>query len=75
MIIHRPRDLGKLIRTRRVEVGLTANQVADLANVSRRLLIEVETGKRNQVGFANLLRILEMLGLRVDVGPRGPSGV
>ena len=71
MVIHTPRDLGKLVRARRLEAGLSAAQAADLAGVSRRLLLELETGKRKQAGLANVLRILEMLGLRVDVAPRG----
>ena len=71
MVIHTPQDLGKLVRARRLETGLTAQQAADLAGVSRRLLIELETGKRRQAGLANVMRILEMLGLRVDVASRG----
>lgn len=71
MIIHTPQDLGKLVRARRLETGLTAQQAADLAGVSRRLLIELETGKRRQAGLTNVMRILEMLGLRVDVASRG----
>ena len=70
MVIHTPQDLGKLVRARRLETGLTAQQAADLAGVSRRLLIELETGKRRQAGLANVMRILEMLGLRVDVASR-----
>jgi transcriptional regulator with XRE-family HTH domain len=70
MIIHTPRDLGKLVRARRLETGLNATKAADLAFVSRRLLIELETGKRKQAGLANVLRILEILGLSVDVSPR-----
>ena len=71
MVIHSPLDLGKLVRARRLEVGLNAAQAADLAGVSRRLLIELETGKRKQAGLANVLRVLEILGLSVDVASRG----
>lgn len=71
MVIHTPRDLGRLIRARRLDAGLNAAQAADLAGVSRRLLIELETGKRKQAGLANVLRVLEILGLRVDVAARG----
>ena len=42
MEIKRIRDLGRQIRNRRKEVGLTADDVADLAGVSRRLLLELE---------------------------------
>jgi transcriptional regulator with XRE-family HTH domain len=67
-------ELGRRVRARRREVDLTAAEVAQLARVSRRLLLEVEQGKRPNVGFANVLRVLEVLGLRLDVTPRGLPG-
>lgn len=68
------RDLGGRIRERRAEARLTADQVAGLAGVSRRLVLEVEQGKRSNAGFSNVLRILEVLGLRLEVAPRGLPG-
>ena len=70
MLIHRTIDLGRLIRTRRREVGLTLFQTAQLAGTSRRLLTELELGKRHQVALSAVLRILEILGLRMDVERR-----
>jgi transcriptional regulator with XRE-family HTH domain len=67
-------ELGRRVRARRREVDLTAAEVAQLARVSRRLLLEVEQGKRPNAGFANVLRVLEVLGLRLDVTPRGLPG-
>jgi transcriptional regulator with XRE-family HTH domain len=74
MVIHTTSDLGRLIRERRETVGLTATQAAKLAGVSRRLLIELERGKRRNVGILAVLRILELLGLRMEVKPRGLPG-
>lgn len=71
MEIKRIRDLGRQIRNRRKEVGLTADYVADLAGVSRRLLLELEQGKRTNVGLSKLLRIIETLGLTLDLNLRG----
>ena len=68
------RDLGAQIRNRRKEVGLTADEVAASAGVSRRLLLELELGKRAKVGFSNVLSILEILGMRIRVTPRGLPG-
>lgn len=68
------KDLGSRIRERRDETRLTAEQVAELARVSRRLLLELEQGKRSNVGFSNVLRILQVLGLRLDIAPRGLPG-
>lgn len=66
--------LGRLIRARRQEVGLTIVEAARIAGVSRRLLIELERGRRRNVGAAAVFRILELLGLRVDIERRGLSG-
>lgn len=78
--ISNARQLGAAIRARRKEARLTATQTASLARVSRRLLIEVEGGKRPNVGFSALLRILDVLGLDLEVnvrtlpGTRAPRG-
>ncbi len=74
MVIHNTSDLGRLIRERRETVGLTATQAAKLAGVSRRLLIELELGKRRNVGMFAVFGILELLGLRMEVKPRGLPG-
>jgi transcriptional regulator with XRE-family HTH domain len=68
------KELGSQVRTRRQQVNLTAAEVAELAGVSRRLLLELEQGKRKNAGFANVLRILEVLGLRLEIAPRGLPG-
>jgi transcriptional regulator with XRE-family HTH domain len=68
------RDLGEQVRQRRRETGLTADEVAASAGVSRRLLLELEQGKRVNVGFSKVLSILETLGLQVYVRRRGLPG-
>ena len=74
MLVTTARELGSLIRDRRQEAGLTATEAADLADVSRRLLLELERGKRPNVGFAAVMRILALLGLELDIRPRGLPG-
>ena len=74
MVVHDTAALGRLIRQRREAVKLTTTQAAELAGVSRRLLIELERGKRRNVGLGAVFRILEILGLRMDVEPRGLPG-
>ena len=69
-----PGDLGRLIRARRKEVGLTADDAARAAGVSRRLLLELEQGKRDNVSLAKALDILATLGLRMHVRMRGLPG-
>ena len=72
--ISNARQLGAAIRERRKEAHLTATQAASLARVSRRLLVELEGGKRPNVGFGALLRILDVLGLDLEVKVRGLPG-
>ena len=49
-------DLGDLIRRSRREQGLTQQQLADLAGVGRRYLLELEAGKdRAELGRALLV--------------------
>jgi transcriptional regulator with XRE-family HTH domain len=72
--IANPRQLGTTIRTRRKDVQLTATEAAALARVSRRLLVELEGGKRPNVGMSAVLRILAVLGLDLEVKPRGLPG-
>ncbi len=68
------RNLGEQVRQRRRETGLTADDVAASAGVSRRLLLELEQGKRMNVGFSKVLSILETLGLQIHVRRRGLPG-
>jgi transcriptional regulator with XRE-family HTH domain len=74
MLIRDVAGLGRLIRARRKEVGLTIVEAARIGGVSRRLLIELERGRRPNVGAAAVFRILELLGLRVDIERRGLPG-
>lgn len=62
-------DLGILIRKRRKEGGLTLTDAAELFGVSRRLLIELEQGRR-EAALSTVLKILGALGLDVYVRPR-----
>ena len=72
--ISNARQLGAAIRARRKETRLTSSQAASFAGVSRRLLVELEGGKRPNVGFGALTRILEVLGLDLEVSVRGLPG-
>ena len=69
--VRSPTELGRQIRQRRKAAGLTADQLASMAGVSRRLLLELEQGRRPNVGLAHVLRILELLGVDVVLSPRG----
>jgi len=68
------RQLGDAIRARRKETQLTSTRAAAFARVSRRLLVEVEGGKRPNVGLSAVIRILTVLGLDLEVRERTLPG-
>ena len=74
MTVRTASQLGTVIRERRRAVGLTAARTAELARVSRRLLLELERGKRPNVALAAVLRIVAVLRLEVDARHRGLPG-
>lgn len=72
MIIRTPGDLGAAIRQRRKLAGLDLTAAAELLGVSRRLLIELEHGRR-EASIATVLRMCSALGLEIHCVPRGTS--
>jgi len=61
-------DLASAARGRRLELGLTQAELAELAGVSRDWVNYFERGKRT-VELALVLHLLEALGLEVELSP------
>ena len=57
------------VRTRRVSLGLTQRDLADMAGVSERFVRFVEQGKPS-IQLDSLMAVLETLGLELTVGTR-----
>ena len=55
--------LGRAIRERRLEVGISQEGLADRAGLHRTYVGGIERGERN-VSFANLLKLTQALGVR-----------
>lgn len=70
IVVHELEDLADIVRQRRKEEGLTLEEAADRLNVGRRLLVELEGGKRN-VRAGTLLHLMQMLGYDVVLRRRG----
>jgi transcriptional regulator with XRE-family HTH domain len=62
------RDLGNWIRQRRLERGLKQHVPAERAGLSRRWLVDVESG-RVQPRFGDLLRLVDVLGADLAEAP------
>lgn len=65
-----PAELGRAVRRRRREEGLTQAQAAGLCGVGTRFLSELERGKPT-AEIGRVLRVLGGLGLLLLVVPRG----
>ena len=65
-----PAELGRAVRRRRREEGLTQAQAAGLCGVGTRFLSELERGKPT-AEIGRVLRVLAGLGLLLHVVPRG----
>lgn len=62
-------ELGAAIRSRRLELELTQEELADVARVGLRFVSELERGKES-AQLAGIRRVLAALGLDLYVRPR-----
>jgi len=70
MKIYAIEDIGQIIRSRRIELGLKQSQLADLSGSGIRFISELENGKPTmQVG--KVLDTMLVLGLDMSVSIRG----
>jgi len=67
-------DVGKQIRQRRKDLRWTQAKLAEVAEVPRSKISEIERGTIEEIGFRKMLRIFSSLGLtfqlvRIDPTP------
>jgi transcriptional regulator with XRE-family HTH domain len=62
-------EVGERIRARRVETGLLQGQVAKLTGISRVTINQLENGTLGDLGFAKLKRVLDLLGVCINLAP------
>lgn len=60
-------DIGFAIKDRRAQLGLTQEQVAQSAGVSKRCLWSLELGQNPGVQFNKLSAVLNALGLSLEI--------
>jgi transcriptional regulator with XRE-family HTH domain len=64
--------LGDLIKETRKSKGLTQQQLAKTCQVSRVLIYELENGRAKNIGYSNLLTVLDVLNLHLTVEANEP---
>jgi HTH-type transcriptional regulator / antitoxin HipB len=68
MNITKPRDVGRLIRARRRQIGWSQETLAERVHTTRRWISEIEHGKpRAEIGL--VLATLQTLGITLRVEP------
>ncbi len=70
MRIRSTRDIAAAVRGRRKDLGLNQAELAQRIGVSRKWIYEFEGGKP-KAEFALVLRVLDELGLVLDIGEAG----
>jgi DNA-binding XRE family transcriptional regulator len=63
-------DLGPLLRHARREAKLSQEQLAKPLGMSRATISAIESGRCDEIGFAKLASLLDLVGLEVVVAPR-----
>jgi transcriptional regulator with XRE-family HTH domain len=61
-------ELSQVLRDTRRRAGLTQDELASLAAISRRPVYLAESGREIKLG--TLLKILDALGLQLEISPR-----
>jgi len=63
MAARQPQNLGALLRTARLEAGLSIRQVAKLADINHSYLTKLETGQYDNPSAVHLQRLADVLEL------------
>lgn len=64
-------EIGAKIRVERKRRKITQGQIADVLGMSRTTISQIESGVVQDVGVRKLIRILEYLGLELQVRKAG----
>lgn len=68
------RNIGRKVRERRKDAGLTQKQLAKSTGVSERLIRALEAGDARGIGLENLAAVLSPLGLDLRLTENGEVG-
>jgi HTH-type transcriptional regulator / antitoxin HipB len=63
-------ELAPLLQAARKQAGLSQTQLAQPLGMSRATISALESGRCEEIGFAKLAALFDLLGLEVAIGPR-----
>jgi y4mF family transcriptional regulator len=63
-------EIGKVIKSRRNELGITQPHLAELADISTNTLYQIERGQNNPT-IDILVKIVDVLGLEIKINIKG----
>lgn len=63
-------DLGPLLKDARQKAKLSQEQLARPLGMSRATISAIEGGRCEEIGFAKLAALFDMVGLEISVAPR-----
>jgi HTH-type transcriptional regulator/antitoxin HipB len=69
MIVRTADELAKIVRARRLELGLTQEELAGVIGMHRIFVSQLEGGKRS-MRFESVLRLVQALGLDIELRAR-----
>jgi len=61
------KEIGKLIRKKRKELGYTKEEFCGLANISPRTLYKIEYNKSKGVRFETIEHLLNLIGYKIEI--------
>ena len=68
-IVSSAQDIGKLVKVKRKQDGLTQTELAELCQIGTRFLSELENGKPS-LHLDKVMLVLQNLGLQISIEPR-----
>ena len=68
-IVTSAQDIGKLVKVKRKQDGLTQTELAELCQIGTRFLSELENGKPS-LHFDKVMLVLQNLGLQISIKSR-----
>ena len=66
-------DIGQLVHTRRVALGLSQARLAAMSGLSRVTINHLENGVLVDLGATKLIALLDLVGLDLEAGARSRS--